>query len=79
MDGILEELLRLEDAKHHALLNADEVAYDDYVCEQIRLLDDPQISTESRWSPSKLLEFSKRVNVNASLYWNQESDHRRGK
>lgn len=39
MDGLLEELLRLEKAKHAALILIDAPAYDENVREQMRLLE----------------------------------------
>jgi len=38
MDGLVEELLRLESAKHKALVSIDAVAYEASVCEQMRLV-----------------------------------------
>ena len=70
MDGILEELLRLEDAKHHALIQCDSAAYDECVRAQSTLVDDPRISSEARASADKLLEFSKLARINISLYLN---------
>ena len=70
MDGILEELLRLEDAKHHALIHCDSVAYDDCVRAQSTLVDDPRIASGARASADKLLAFSKLARINTSLYLN---------
>lgn len=38
MDGLVEELLRLESAKHKALVEIDASSYDSNVREQLRLL-----------------------------------------
>ena len=70
MDGILDELLRLEDAKHHALIGLDPAAYDRSVREQTALLDDSRLSAEARRASDKLLAFSKLANLNTSLYQN---------
>ena len=70
MDGILEELLRLEDAKHHALVGLDSAVYEDSVRKQVRLLDDPGISAAARLGSDKLLAFSKIASINTSLYEN---------
>ena len=70
MDGILEELLRLEGAKHRALVQCDAVAYDECVRTQSDLVEDPRISSEARTSADKLLEFSKLARINSSLYMN---------
>ena len=70
MDGILEELLRLEDAKHRALISLDSEVYEDSVQKQVRLLDDPAISTATRTDTEKLLAFSKLAGSNRILYEN---------
>jgi hypothetical protein len=70
MDGILEELLRLEDAKHKALISCDASIYDSCVREQARLIELPGIPREARSSVDKLLAFSKLASLNASLYFN---------
>ena len=68
MDGILEELLRLEDVKHHALIDIDPAAYERSVRAQLDLADDPRISIEARSGSDKLLAFSKLARLNAGLY-----------
>jgi hypothetical protein len=68
MDGILEQLLRLEDAKHHALLEADAVAYDDYVRKQTGLINNPRISCEAQLFPGKMLELSRLANDNSRVF-----------
>jgi hypothetical protein len=70
MDGILDELLRLEDAKHQALIGLDPAAYDRSVQEQTLLLDDNRLSAEARRASDKLLAFSKLASLNTSLYQN---------
>ena len=70
MDGILEELLRLEDRKRLALIDLNAALYEDSVREQARLIEDPGISAEARSWPDKLLTFSKLARLNADLYAN---------
>ena len=70
MDGIIDELLRLEDAKHQALIGLDAATYDRSVREQTALLEDTRLSTEARQGADKLLVFSKLANLNTSLYQN---------
>ena len=70
MDGILDELLRLEDAKHHALIGLDSAKYDRSVREQTVLLEDSRLSSEARRASDKLLAFSKLASLNSSLYRN---------
>jgi len=70
MYGVLEELLRLEDAKHRALIALDSEVYEDSVQKQARLIDDPGISTAGRTDSGKLLAFSKLANINTRLYEN---------
>ena len=70
MDGILDELLRLEDAKHQALIGLDPAAYDRSVRDQTALLDDSRLSAEARGASDKLLAFSKLASLNTSLYQN---------
>ena len=68
MDGILDELLRLEDAKYHALIKCDAAGYEKYVREQLYLIDEPRL--KGRASADKLLAFSKQAILNTSLYLN---------
>ena len=70
MDGILDQLLRLEDAKHHALIGLDSATYDRSVRAQVALLDDNRLSAEARKDSDKLLAFSKLANLNSNLYQN---------
>ena len=70
MDGILDELLRLEDAKHHALIGFDPDAYGRSVHEQTLLLEDTRLPAEARKSSDKLLAFSKLASLNTNLYRN---------
>lgn len=70
MDGILDELLRLEDAKHHALIGLDSALYERSVGEQTALLEDSRFSDEARRASDKLLAFSKLARLNGTLYQN---------
>jgi hypothetical protein len=70
MDGILDELLRLEGAKHHALIGLDSATYDRSVRAQVALLDDNRLSSEARKASDKLLAFSKLASLNSNLYQN---------
>jgi hypothetical protein len=70
MDGIVDELLRLEDAKHHALIGLDPATYDRSVREQAALLEDNRLSGEARKASDKLLAFSKLASLNSNLYQN---------
>jgi hypothetical protein len=70
MDGILEELLRLEDAKHHALLALDPAVYEASVQKQSCLIDDPAIFAAAPTGLDTLLAFSKLARTNAILYEN---------
>jgi hypothetical protein len=70
MDGILEELLRLEGAKNRALIDLTPEVYEASVQKQVSLIDDPGISEAARTGADKLLAFSKLNNFNTSLYEN---------
>jgi hypothetical protein len=70
MDGIVDELLRLEDVKHHALIGLDSAMYDRSVREQAILLEDSRLSAEARQASDKLLAFSKLASLNSNLYQN---------
>ncbi len=71
MDGVIDELLRLEGAKHKALLEFDSSSYSESVKTQNRLLNG-----RSAWSGSpagsaeKLAELSKLLRLNSALYHN---------
>jgi hypothetical protein len=70
MNGILEELLRLEDAKHRALISLDSNVYEDSVQKQVRLIEDPGLLEAARAGSDKLLAFSRLANINTCLYEN---------
>ncbi len=70
MDGILDELLRLEDAKHHALIGLDPTAYELSVRQQAALVEDARLAAEAPKASDKLLAFSKLARLNSNLYQN---------
>jgi hypothetical protein len=70
MDGILDELLRLESAKREALVNCDSDSYETCVSAQVQLIDNPLVSSEAQNSLQKLREFSRLAGINAGLYLN---------
>jgi len=70
MDGILDELLRLEGAKNRALIELDSEDYEESVQKQVRLLDDPEFSKATAADPEKLLAYSKLAHRNKVLYEN---------
>jgi hypothetical protein len=70
MDGILEELLRLEGVKNRALIDLDPAAYEDSVQKQIELINDPGISEAARTGKETLVAISKLSNFNTTLYEN---------
>ena len=60
--------MRLEDAKHNALVEANAAAYDSCVREQTLLINESQSSHTSR---RKLLAFAKLANRTSNLYLNR--------
>lgn len=70
MDGILEELLRLEKAKNHALIHLDPSEYDRAVQEQLVLIEDPRIREEALSGTRQLRAFSKLARINSGLFHN---------
>jgi hypothetical protein len=71
MDGILGRLMRLEDAKHNALIEANAAAYDSCVREQTLLITESLLHSPVQPSRKKLLEFSRLANRNTNLYLNR--------
>ena len=71
MDGLVEELLRLEDAKHKALVAIDASAYDDNVRKQMHLL---ATSRADQSGPAadvdRLLALSQLITLNTRLLQN---------
>jgi hypothetical protein len=70
MDGLVEELLRLESAKHKALVEIDASAYDAHVQTQLRLLSTSKGSTDNTASVERLLALSQLITLNTRLLQN---------
>lgn len=70
MDGLVEELLRLESAKHQALVEIDASAYDDCVRQQMRLLSTPRNSAAKTPGVDRLLALSQLITLNTRLLEN---------
>jgi hypothetical protein len=70
MDGLVEQLLRLESAKHKALIEIDASAYDTHVRTQLRLLSASKKSTDKTTSLERLLALSQLITLNTHLLQN---------
>lgn len=70
MDGLVRELLRLESAKHKALVEIDASAYDANVREQMRLLAVPRNSADRVSDVERLLSLSQLITLNTRLLQN---------
>jgi hypothetical protein len=70
MDGLVEELLRLESAKHKALILIDASAYEVSVREQTRLLAASKIPMTNVTSVDRLLALSQLITLNTRLLQN---------
>ena len=70
MDGLVEELLRLESAKHKALVEIDASAYDRNVREQMRLLAFSKNAPYKVSSVERLLALSQLITLNTRLLQN---------
>ena len=70
MDGLVDELLRLEIAKHRALVSIDAPAYDDNVREQLRLLSTLRESLDKVTSVERLRALSQLITLNTRLLQN---------
>lgn len=70
MDGLVEELLRLESAKHKALIEIDASAYDTQVQRQLRLLSVSKASAEKVTNVEQLLALSQLITLNTRLLQN---------
>ena len=70
MDGLVDELLRLESAKHQALVSIDAPAYDANVREQLRLLSTFRESLDKVKSIEHLLALSQLIVLNTRLLHN---------
>lgn len=67
MDGLVEELLRLESAKHEALIQIDATAYDENVRQQLRVLAESKQSLSYVTSVERLLALSQLITLNTRL------------
>ena len=71
MDGLVTELLRLEDAKHKALVSIDAPAYDDNVRKQMELLAVSGAGRLDRTAEVEgLLALSQLITLNSRLLQN---------
>jgi hypothetical protein len=70
MDGLIEELFRLEQAKQDALISVDSSAYEAGVHEQLRLLSSPHDSVARGESVECLRALSQLIATNARLLQN---------
>jgi hypothetical protein len=70
MDGLVEELLRLEGAKHTALISIDAPAYDASVREQMQLLAASTDSSRTVTRVERLLALSQLITLNTRLLQN---------
>ena len=71
MDGLVEALLRLEGAKHKALIEIDATAYDTNVREQLRLLSHFKNKSAGQvGSVERLLALSQLITLNTRLLQN---------
>jgi hypothetical protein len=71
MDGVLDQLLSLEDAKRRALIEFDSFAYSEHVQAQNRIIADRSFpGVISPDSTSKLQELSELLRLNSALYQN---------
>jgi hypothetical protein len=70
MDALVEELLRLENAKHKALISIDAPAYDENVREQARLLASSKDFSVRVANVERLLALSQLITLNARLLQN---------
>jgi hypothetical protein len=70
MDGLVEELLRLEDAKHKALVAIDASAYDDNVRKQMLLLSSQKSVQTAPADIDRLLALSQLITLNTRLLQN---------
>jgi hypothetical protein len=70
MDGLVEELLRLESAKHKALIEIDASAYDANVRAQLHLLSASKRTADKVTSVERLLALSQLITLNTRLLQN---------
>ena len=67
MDGLVQELLRLEGAKHRALIEIDALAYDAHVRSQRRLLSISKNSASKVTDVEGILSLSQLITLNSQL------------
>ena len=70
MDGLVKELLRLESAKHKALVEIDASAYDENVREQMRLIAVSKDASDRVSDVKGLLSLSQLITLNTRLLQN---------
>src|SRR5678815_1513489 len=70
MDGILEELLRLEGVKNRALMDLDPQVYEDSVQKQLHLINEPRITDAACTGADTLAAISRLNSFNLTLYEN---------
>src|SRR5438876_6625368 len=70
MDGLVEELLRLESAKHKALVEIDAPAYDANVRAQLRLVSASKKTLDKVANVERLLALSQLITLNTRLLQN---------
>src|SRR5215467_12200806 len=70
MDGLVEELLRLESAKHKALIEIDASSYDANVREQLRLVTVSKVNPDSVANLESVLALSQLITLNSRLLQN---------
>jgi hypothetical protein len=71
MDGILDQLLRLESAKHRALIESNAADYEANVRAQLRLVDDnPGLPRCASEAPGQAAVLSKLIRLNTALVLN---------
>ena len=71
MDRIVETLLRLEGAKHKALIECDAAAYESHVHTQLHLLDSGfDLRAEARKAPGAVTALSTLLRRNTALLLN---------
>ena len=77
MDGLVEKLLRLESAKHQALIEIDASAYDAHLERQLRLLCASRKSVDTTANVERLLALSQLITLNRRLLQNLPKVYRR--
>ncbi len=76
MDGLVKKLLRLESAKHKAIIEIDPSAYDAHVQTQLRLLSISKESPDKSNDLEGLLSLSQLITLNTQLLKNFTSTSR---